>query len=106
MEAGHRQKNTVMDKLQKLTTEIVNDNRDKTFVFEDLTDIKKKGKKKNKSNNDNKKYKNNNKDSKAINEKIIIRIIKTKGSGQISTDGHTDCSRNLLIINPKIEHYT
>ncbi len=63
MEAGHRQKNTVMDKLQKLTTEIVNDNSDKTFVFEDLTDIKKKGKK-----NNNKKYKNN-KDSKAINEK-------------------------------------
>ena len=59
MEAGHRQKNTVMDKLQKLTTEIVNDNRDKTFVFEDLTDIKKEGKKKNK----------NNKDSKVINEK-------------------------------------
>ncbi len=44
-------------------------------------------------------------------EKIIRIIIKTiiinpKGSGQISTDGHIDCSRNLLIINPKIEHYT
>ena len=62
-EAGNRQKNTVRDKIQKLTTEIVNDNSDKTFVFEDLTDIKKKGKK-----NNNKKYKNN-KDSKAINEK-------------------------------------
>ena len=69
-EAGNRQQNTVRDKLQKLTTEIVNDNSDKTFVFEDLTDIKKEGKKKNKkSNNDNKKYKNNNKDSKVINEK-------------------------------------
>ena len=70
-------------------------------MFEDLTDIKKEGKKKNK----------NNKDSKAINEKVIRIIIKTiiinpKDSGQISTDGHTDYSRNLLIINPKIEHYT
>ncbi len=65
-EAGNRQKNTVRDKLQKLTTEIVNDNSDKTFVFEDLTDIKKKGKKNKKSNNDNKKYKDNNKDSRAI----------------------------------------
>ena len=36
----------------------------------------------------------------------IIRIINPKDSGQISTDGHTDYSRNLLTINPKIEHYT
>ena len=42
--------------MQKLTTEIVKNNDDKTFVFEDLTNIKKKGKKKkkNKKNNNSK----------------------------------------------------
>jgi IS605 OrfB family transposase len=40
-EAKHRQKNIVNDRLQKLTTEIVKNNSDKTFVLEDLTSIKK-----------------------------------------------------------------
>ena len=44
-EARHRQRNIVRDKLQKLTTGIVKDNEEKTFVFEDLTNIKKKGEK-------------------------------------------------------------
>ncbi|MCW6168330.1 MAG: transposase [Thermoplasmatales archaeon] len=56
-EATHRQQNVVRDKLQKLTTGIVDDNRDKTFVFENLTNIKKEGQKK--------KYKDNKKDNKA-----------------------------------------
>ena len=85
-EAGNRQKNTVRDKIQKLTTEIVND-RDKTFVFEDLTDIKKKeGKKNKKSNNDNKKYKNNNKDSKAINGENNKNNNKYSKSKRFRTD--------------------
>ncbi len=45
-EAKHRQRNIIRDKLQKLTTEIVKNNKDKTFVFEDLTNIKKNGIKK------------------------------------------------------------
>ena len=48
-ESRHRQRNIIRDKLQKLTTKIVNDNSDKTFVFEDLTNIKKEGRK-NKNN--------------------------------------------------------
>ena len=40
-EAKHRQRNIIRDKLQKLTTEIVKINDEKTFVFEDLTNIKK-----------------------------------------------------------------
>ncbi|MCL5989158.1 MAG: hypothetical protein M1166_02370, partial [Candidatus Thermoplasmatota archaeon] len=43
--ARHRQRNIVRDKLQKLTTGIVKNNEEKTFVFEDLTNIKKKGEK-------------------------------------------------------------
>lgn len=57
-EAEHRQRNIVKDKLQKLTTEIVNNNEDRTFVFEDLTNIKKNGKKKKKNNKEDR---NNNK---------------------------------------------
>ena len=38
--------------------------------------------------------------------RIITNTVNPKDSGQISTDGHIDCSRSLLIINPKIEHYT
>ncbi|MGC8608610.1 MAG: zinc ribbon domain-containing protein [Thermoplasmata archaeon] len=54
-EAKHRQRNVIRDKLQKLTTEIVKDNDDKNFVFEDLTNIKKNknNKKKNNKNNPN-----------------------------------------------------
>jgi transposase len=56
MEAKHRQRNITKDKIQKLTTEIVKNNKDKTFVFEDLTNIKKNGmkKKRNKRNNNSK----------------------------------------------------
>ncbi len=56
-EARHRQRNIVRDKLQKLTTKLVDNNKDKSFVLEDLTDIKKEGQKK--------KYKDNKKDNKA-----------------------------------------
>ena len=38
-ESKHRQRNIIRDKLQKLTTEIVKINDEKTFVFEDLTNI-------------------------------------------------------------------
>jgi putative transposase len=54
-EAKHRQRNIIKDKLHKLTTEIVNNNDDKTFVLEDLTNIKKEGmKKRKKKKNSNK----------------------------------------------------
>ena len=53
-EARHRQRNIVRDKLQKLTTKLVDNNKDKSFVLEDLTDIKKEGRK-NKHDRDNKK---------------------------------------------------
>jgi len=60
-EAKHRQRNIIKDKLQKLTTEIVNKNNDKTFVFEDLTNIKKEGMKKKKNSNKSKKNPNKSK---------------------------------------------
>jgi len=83
-EAKHRQRNIVRDKLQKLTTNIVKNNEDKTFVFEDLTNIKKKGK--------------------------SIKIIKgmarvLKGSEQISTDGRTGCSKCSWSIKPRMKRY-
>ena len=49
-EAKRRARNITKDKMQKLTTGIVKNNDDKTFVFEDLTNIKKKGMKKKKNN--------------------------------------------------------
>ncbi|PYB69001.1 hypothetical protein DMB44_01240, partial [Thermoplasma sp. Kam2015] len=58
-EAKHRQRNVIRDRLQKLTTELVKDNDDKTFVFEDLTNIKENGKKKNNKDKNNDKSKNN-----------------------------------------------
>ena len=45
-ESRHRQQNIVRDKLQKLTTMMVHNNKDRTFVFEDLTNIRKDGRKK------------------------------------------------------------
>jgi len=60
-EAKHRQRNIIKDKLHKLTTEIVNNNDDKTFVLEDLTNIKKEGMKKRKNSNKSKKNPNKSK---------------------------------------------
>ena len=42
-EAKHRQSNITKDKIHKITTEIVKNHSEKTFVFEDLTNIKKEG---------------------------------------------------------------
>ena len=72
-ESRHRQRNIIRDKLQKLTTKIVNDNSDKTFVFENLTNIKKEGRK-NKNNRNNK---NNNEDSKASNKNNKSKRFRT-----------------------------
>ncbi len=66
-EAKHRQRNIIRDKLQKLTTEIVKINDEKTFVFEDLTNIKKEGMKN--KNNKKKNNKNNTINNKSNNNK-------------------------------------
>ncbi|MGC8515130.1 MAG: zinc ribbon domain-containing protein [Thermoplasmata archaeon] len=62
-EAKHRQRNITNDKIHKITTEIVRNNSDKTFVLEDLTNVKKEGMKKKKSKR-NRNKENNRKEAK------------------------------------------
>jgi len=117
-EAKRRQRNIIKDKLQKLTTEIVNNNDDKTFVFEDLTNIKKEGmkKKKNrnkedKSNGSNKKEAKNNIKSKRfrtdINRwpyRLFQRFIDYKSNNKtlyINPDG---TSSECPVCGGKLEH--
>jgi putative transposase len=64
-EAKHRQRNITKDKIHKITTEIVKNHSEKTFVFEDLTNIKKEGmKKKNRKRNREDNNRNNKKEEK------------------------------------------
>ena len=73
-EAKHRQRNITNDKIHKITTEIVKNNSDKTFVFEDLTNIKKEGIKKKKNRN---KENNNGNNKKEIKNSIKSKRFRT-----------------------------
>ena len=76
-EAKHRQRNITNDKIHKLTTEIVRNNSEKTFVFEDLTDIKKEGMKRKNKKNRNKEDKSNGNNKKETKNNIKSKRFRT-----------------------------
>ncbi|WMT50595.1 MAG: transposase [Ferroplasma sp.] len=112
-DAKHRQKNTVTDKLQKLTTKIVNNNSEKTFVFEDLTDIKKEGKKKHRDNKDSKSnaaYNKNNKSKRFrtdINRwpyRLFQRFIDYKSNNRTLYINPEGTSSEYPVCGGKLKH--
>jgi IS605 OrfB family transposase len=96
-EAKHRQRNIIKDKLQKLTTEIVNNN-DKIFVFEDLTNIKKK---KNSNNNKSKRFRTD------INRwpyRLFQRFIDYKSNNKTLYINPEGTSSECPVCGGKLEH--